>query len=358
MSITTDERLRILFVGTLGAVDTASHRLCAVRRLGHHVVPFDTYPYILDGGGLVMRLRLRTQLGPTVSRFNAAIIAAARAEACDLVWFEKPVLVRPATLEALRGAGIVTVQFNIDNPFGPRNDAGFGLWRRALPHYDLSLVQRDVNLADYRRAGARDVQIMRTAYEPSIHYPPPAGWSDADRINDVVYIGSPYDDRAAFLAALWERHGIRVRIWGTDRWNRVLSPDLRRELVQGTELWNDAYREMLWRSRICLSFVTHSNCDDVAHKSFEIAACGAFQLAEDTPGHRAHFVAGEEVVFFTSIDDCAAQIRRYLGDEAARARIAAAGRRRAEIGGYSYDRRIEGALRYLHDHVKAAAPNV
>jgi len=76
------------------------------------------------------------------------------------------------------------------------------------------------------------------------------------------------------------------------------------------------------------------------HKSFEIAACGGFLLAERSAGHEARFVEGEEAVFFTGFEECAEKIRRYLPDEAARDRIAKAGRERAVRDGYGNDPQV------------------
>jgi spore maturation protein CgeB len=221
-----------------------------------------------------------------------------------------------------------------------------------LPYYDLHLVQRDCNFADYRQAGARDVQMLRTAYEPTIHFPPPVGWSDADRSFDVVFIGAPYDERAQFMLDLWHRHDIPVSIWGSPEWSEELPADARRALLKGTQLWIKDYRETIWRSRICLSFVTHSNCDDVAQKSFEIAASGGFLLAEDSKGHREHFSADNEAVFFQSAADCADKVRRFLADEAARTRIAAAGHQRAVASGYGNDARIARVLDYVAQKIR------
>src|SRR6185437_16742210 len=97
------------------------------------------------------------------------------------------------------------------------------------------------------------------------------------------------------------------------------------------------YREAIWRSKINLSFITHSNQDEFVHKSFEIAGCGGFLLAERSAGHLERFREGEEAVFFSSFEECVEKIRRYLPDEAARARIAAAGHARAEQSGYHND---------------------
>jgi hypothetical protein len=334
--------MRILYVGNLAPRESSLYRCNALRRLGHEVEGLDTAWCESTGGRLLSAIRVRALGGPAIARLNEEILAVSRRFQPQLVWFDKPIFVRKKTVDALRESGALTVQFCIDNPFGPRGDPGWRLFRQTLPHYQVHLVQRDSNLGDYRDAGAKDVRIFRTAYEPTMHFPPPPGWSDADRPEEVVFIGAPYDDRPAFLAALAERHNVPVKIWGAPEWGRVAP-----SLYQGSALLGDDYREGLWRAKICLSFVTHSNCDDVAHKSFEIAACGAFLLAEESPGHRAHFTADAEAVFFHDVESCAAAIRRYLADESARSRIAAAGCRRARDSGYGNDARIAAILGQL-----------
>jgi len=229
------------------------------------------------------------------------------------------------------------VSYMIDNAFGPRRDPGWRLYMKDIPHFDLHVVQRDSNLTDYQQRGARDVIKIQTAYEPTIHFPPPEGWNDAERTRDVSFIGTAYDDRPEFLTRLWRECGLRVAVSGSAVWRERLDADAAAAIYTGSELYGAAYREAIWRSKINLSFLTHSNQDEFAHKSFEIAACGGFLLAERSEGHAARFEEDEEAVFFSDFDECAAKIQRYLPDEAARARIAAAGRVRAARSGYSND---------------------
>jgi spore maturation protein CgeB len=338
--------MRVLYVGHLGPRSSALFRRWAISRLGHEVVDLDTSPYLSRGNWLERGIRMRILVGGAIRECNRDILAVAERERPDVIWFDKAVLVQAKTVRRLRESGFTTLHYNIDNPFGPRKDPGWRLVLGAVPEYDLHLVQRDCNLADYRNAGARDVFMLRTAYEPTMHFPPPTEWSDADRLHDVVFIGHAYDQRAQFITELWQRHGIPVKVWG-EVWPSVLPGDMSKKLWQGPAIYNELYREAIWRSRICLSFVTHSNCDDVAHKSFEIAACGSFLLAEDTEGHRAHFKADEEAVFFASVEECAAKIRRYLPDMEARDCIGAAARQRCEASGYSYDARIERVFAHI-----------
>jgi spore maturation protein CgeB len=145
---------------------------------------------------------------------------------------------------------------------------------------------------------------------------------------------------------LW-REGVPVVISGNGMWRSQLDAEALAAMFTGTELYGKDYREAIWRSKINLSFLTHSNQDEFVHKSFEIAACGGFLLAERSAGHLARFVEDEEAVFFSDFDECLAKIRRYLPDVAARERIARAGCARAQRSGYSNDAQVARILERL-----------
>jgi spore maturation protein CgeB len=165
------------------------------------------------------------------------------------------------------------------------------------------------------------------------------GWSDKDRNRDVSFVGTPYDDRADTLTRLSDEFSVSIS--GNQRsWQRALSSEAFAKLYREGELYQQQYREAIWRSKINLSFITHSNQDEFVHKSFEIAGCGGFLLAERSAGHMSRFKEDEEAVFFTGFDELAAKIRRYLPDEAARTRIAAAGHCRGVRDGYHNDRQV------------------
>jgi len=332
--------LKILYAGGLSPNDSALYRLWALERLGHEVVRLDAYDYE-PRNRVVNKITFRLAAGPSVNRLNRDLLRVAEREKPDLVWTDKLLGMQPKTLEQLRAKGIATVSYMIDNPFGTRQDPGWRLYMKDIPFYDLHVVQRDANIADYKARGARDVIKIQTAYEPTIHFPPPTGWSDADRDREVSFIGTPYDRRGEFLTRLWKEYGLPVTVSGGLVWKEQLSAEAVAAMYRGSgELFRDAYREGIWKSKINLSFITHANKDEFTHKSFEIAACGGFLLVERSEGHLARFVEDEEAVFFSTMEECVEKIRRYLPDEEARRRIAAAGRDRAERSGYHNDRQV------------------
>jgi spore maturation protein CgeB len=333
--------MKILYATGLSPNDTSLYRLWALERLGHQVIPFNVFDYE-SRNPVLRKVNQRLVLGPSVTRLNADLIKIAAAEKPDVLWTDKLLYIRPRTLDRMRAMSIATVSYMIDNPFGTRQDPGWRMYMKDIPHYDLHVVQRDKNILDYKSRGARDVIKIQTAYEPTLQFPPPPGWSDADRNREVSFIGTPYDDRAQTLTRLWRDCGFPVVISGNPRqWGRAMEPSAYKALFNGGELFRDEYREGIWKSKVNLSFITHSNCDEFVHKSFEIAGCGGFLLAERSDGHMQRFKEDEEAVFFTGFEELAAKIRRYLPDEEARNRIAAAGCIRAARDGYYNDRQVE-----------------
>lgn len=331
--------MKILYAAQLSPNDSAQYRAWALERLGHTVVPLNCLEYAPEGA-LMRKVVHRAQMGPWVSRLNRDVLAVAERERPEVFWADKLLGLWPSTLDTLRGMGVKSVSYMIDNAFGPRRDPGWRLYMKDIPHFDLHVVQRDKNIADYMERGARDVIKIQTAYEPTIHFPVEGEWTDKDRDRGVSFIGTSYDDRPEFLTRLWRECGFPVVISGDRMWRERLDAEAAKALYTGTELYGKDYREAVWRSKINLSFITHSNQDEFVHKSFEIAACGGFLLAERSGGHMERFVEGEEAVFFSGFAECAEMISRYLPDEAARERIARAGRERAVRCGYSNDAQV------------------
>jgi spore maturation protein CgeB len=331
--------MKILYASGLSLNDSSLYRLWALERLGHQVIPFNSFDY-LPRNSIIRKVTLHLSTGPAVTRINRDLLRIAEAEKPDLFWADKLLSMRSATLDRMRAMGLATVSYMIDNPFGTRRDPGWRLYMKNIPHYDLHVVQRDKNILDYTSRGARDVIKIQTAYEPTLHFPPPAGWSDADRDRNVSFIGTPYDERGKTLSRLW-REGIPVDVSGSPpHWIRAMDPDAYKATFRTGEIFREDYRSAIWRSRINLSFLTHSNQDEFVHKSFEIAGCGGFLLAERSAGHLQRFKEDEEAVFFSSFEELVEKIRRYLPDEAARQRIAAAGSLRAARDGYHNDRQV------------------
>jgi spore maturation protein CgeB len=128
---------------------------------------------------------------------------------------------------------------------------------------------------------------------------------------------------------------VDLRLYG-GFWERdqVLRP-----LARGFAYGRD-YRLAIGGSKIALSLVRHANRDRHAMRTFEIAACGGFILADRTEEHLEFLEEDREAVFFGGADELLDKVRFYLPREEARRTIAEAGHRRITTGGHTWADRV------------------
>jgi spore maturation protein CgeB len=335
---------RVLYVGDLGSGGTCQHRFDAIRRLGQLVQPFDIRPYEPKNRAASW-LRFRYPFGPLITRVNRDLINAIETFRPDVVWFDKPLVFTPETVQAAKQAGARIVFYVQDSPFGPRDD---GCWRQFLKIYhmaDLHCLVREADIPRYSGWGLPWIKIM-LCFDLQAHFPPPSGFGEADRNREVSYIGHPYEQRPKFLLNLARDHQLPIFVNGS-RWSRALTSEQLQHFTIGNFLANEQYRSGIWKSKVNLSFVTEDNEEDIALKAIEIAGCAGFLLAVRTPGHQAIFEEDREAVFFSSVEECADKARFYLNRPDLREVIAARGRDRAVRSGYDNDTQLARVLNRL-----------
>src|SRR5215469_16426344 len=115
--------MKILYASGLSPNDSSLYRLWALERLGHEVIPFNSYDYH-PTNPLMRQVVLRYHVGAPAARLNSDLLHLAEREKPDLLWADKLLPMRPATLHRLRAMGVTTVSYMIDNPFGTRQDPG------------------------------------------------------------------------------------------------------------------------------------------------------------------------------------------------------------------------------------------
>lgn len=336
---------RILCVCDPRPGQTSGYRLRSLQRLGQDVFPFDVSSY-RSRSRIVEAVKYRIPpFDFIVRRINRDLLSAVHEHKPDLVWFDKPIHFTPGTVQAIRQTGALTVCYNQDNPFGSLKEKIWHQFYRVFRLFDLHCLFRDADIPRYTQWGLPWIRTT-LSFEPSIHFPPSPGWSDALRTRSVSYVGSPFEQRPDFLRRLADEKGIPLVISGP-RWEKYLEPGAFRRLVSHGYLSDAQYREGIWRSRINLGFVTYFNEEDIGHKSVEIAACAGFLLALRTKGHQALFEEDREAVFFSSLEECADKCRFYLERPALRDSIAARGRERAVRSGYDNDTQLAKVLNRL-----------
>lgn len=101
------------------------------------------------------------------------------------------------------------------------------------------------------------------------------------------------------------------------------------------------------QSRIVLN---ESILDDLNMRTFETLACKRLLLCEDVPGVRDHFVDGEHLVLFKTIDEAVEKAKWLLNDKEAREGIAAQGHQEF-LSKHTYMHRTKEILKQCLDYV-------
>jgi spore maturation protein CgeB len=353
--------MRILFLGDLDTGQTAGMRMRALARLGHDVRGVHTNAPWRAASWAARQINRRLTRGPIVARLNRGVLDAARDHRPDLVWADKQEYLTRETVEALGARGRVA-------HFTP--DPYFALaWKRtplmdaALPAFHALIYCKTYERAAYEALGPATF-YMPLGYCDEVHRPMPdapprwratagfvGGWEPRrERLLNAL-AGAGVDLR--ILGAYWEmladgrwtprRAIIRRQLAGGDPMPLRANPALARAHAGG-EVYGDDYARALSAAAIGLGFLRRVCPDQHTTRTFEIPACGSLLLADRTDEHRDLFDEGREAEFFGDAAELVDKVQFYAAHDAARARVAAAGRARAVRSGYAYIHRLRALL--------------
>jgi spore maturation protein CgeB len=197
------------------------------------------------------------------------------------------------------------------------------------------------------RLGANH-HFLPVAAHPPVHRPLDISETDRARYYAPVgFMGHGYPNRQLVFSRLAQR-GLPLAIWGT-AWPKKGGWKL---LVRehGRRLTSDEVVKVYNACDVVLNLHSSPTADDgvakadfVNPRTFEVAACGGFQLVDRVQGLEKLFAPGREIAVFGSEDELLEMARYYLANPEERARIAQAGRRRV-LNEHTYYHRMERLL--------------
>lgn len=341
--------MRILLAGTIENMSqTGSQRLRALQQIGYEATGVSIFEAQRESRGLAYIRRFVSQpiyerlLEPNARRASKIILDSADQLKPDIIWLEWPRMIPPSTLIELRKRhpNVIIASYQDDNPFGVRRFAKYS-WQRffdAIPYYDIHLVKRQSDVAEYMALGAKKVEVHQTGFSEDLYFPEPVAPETV--CHPVIFVGTALDHRVGFLDRLTGELGVEVNIYGK-RWERTPLYTNRKHLLHGF-LSETGYRQSVCGAKIALGFVSHSNLDEYAGRTFEVPACGTLFLVERTPAQQEIYVEDKEVVFFDTLEECRDKIHYYLSHDEERERIAAGGLARSKE--YGFRARMEEAI--------------
>lgn len=348
---------RILVVGPIygGSLEIARATSRAVSMLSAETRLFDFSVFAAghhELGGLSVPAAIRHRLqGEHADVLGRALVEIAREWRPDLVLALAQAPLGPEALGALKALGITTAFWFVEN------HRVLTYWETLGRHYDwFYAIQRGPFLERLAEAGVARARYLPVACDPAVHRP--LELTDEERQtygSAVSFAGAPYLNRRRLLVSLAD---LDFRIWG-DGWNE---PALAR-FVSGGGRRFDVEEMVRIFNATAINLNLHSashvagldpDPDFVNPRTFEIAACGAFQLV-DWREPLGELFDESEMVTFRSAGELREKIAHYLDAPDERQAIARRARARA-IAEHTYEQRVRRILAdALPPHLAAAA---
>lgn len=299
--------------------------------------------------GTSFSLRVLRRLGRSLfaDGFNRAVKAHAKNHALDFVLVFKGMLLRPATLEPFRRAGIPLYCVYPDVSY---KDHGRDIWN-CLPLYDAVFTTKSFHLADTElRSRTRRLIEVAHGHDPEVHRP--VALSDRIRVAyecDVSFVGCWSPKKEEYIGHLINHLSrLDIRIYGPG-WHHARAAVAAHWQKRGA--FGDEYALICQASRINLGLLSEAGGgtrlgDQTTARTWQIPACGGFMLHERTEELARYFEPEKEVGTFSGPLELLVKISYYLANESIRHSIAEAGYQRSRQDNYTYIPMAETILNY------------
>lgn len=345
---------KILYIGSLETSGNSYKRFETLKSMGFQVEGINVDTYIF--GTIWMRFHFHLYMGPGISALNKKVIKKAADFKPDIIWVDNKPYLKSALLKKLKSENPESKIVNLltDDPFGKFHYA----WRliyHTFKYYDIHFVQREINISELKRWGAKRVETCFRSFDSAFHRKLTKAEYETKKYDTKVgFIGSFEEDREAYIAFL-VKNGIDVDITG-DGWENGKYWTLLKKYYKGPSVYGDEYIKVINGMEIALHFLRKANRDQQDSRTFEIPACGTFMLAERSHLHLNFFKEGEEADFFTSKEELLKKLNYYLSARAEREKIALAGYFRSYNSGYDHRSRLTEVLNKIYSEPAAPLP--
>ncbi len=341
-------KILLAIPGHLRTVPMDGYCVAALRHLGHEVIVFDCRPAPHDRIRGLLRRVLGVEDGESPA-INARLQRMARRERPELFLSLFGFDVSPETIQVLRGLGIVTACWWLNDPFQLSRSL------RQAPWYDFYFTNSRGSLADYAAAGVSRVFFLPQAADPAVHRRAVLPTDEAARYrSDVCFAGDWRPLREEWIGRLLDE--FNVRVWGP--WGKKLSADspIHRVLTDGFFTPREMVKAFAG-AKVVLNL--HSWFGKwpygVNPRLFEAAGVGACQLVDRKEEIPDLYRVPEEVVCFESFEECQALLRFYLARDAEREALGARAAARTHRE-HTYEARMRTVLGLVGDGRASGPP--
>lgn len=188
------------------------------------------------------------------------------------------------------------------------------------------------------------------AFDPAVHY---SRKPEPTEACDVLMVATGWRERQELFEQIdWS--GIRLRLIGP--WPYLPEAHPLRAFVEDRCVPNAELPQLYASAKICLNFFRrHLYAESLGPRTYELAACGAFQLSDDRAELEEIF--NGTIPTFETAAQLEGMIRHFLAHDDERRELA--GRAQAIVQGETFQRRAEQMMQVIESRaVRGAAPTL
>ncbi|WP_338666873.1 CgeB family protein [Pseudodesulfovibrio methanolicus] len=347
------ETLRILVVLPLygGSLPIGRYVASALGQEGHLTEVFeapDFYPaYTAMNDLKVTTDRLDYLQNSFLNVVSQAVLAKVETFEPDLVLAMAQAPLNPQALKRLRRDGVATAMWFVED-----RDL-FTYWKSFAPLYDVfAVIQKGQFFEDLAAIGQPNALYLPLAAQPNFHRPTELSPVERRKFgSEISFMGAGYPNRRK---AFHELINHDFKIWGTE-WegDHVLEPLLQ---LKGARVTPEECVKIFNATTINLNLHSSIQADKlvtfgdfVNPRTFELAACGAFQLVDKRTLMDEAFTE-DELATFSSIEELSEKIEYFSSQPKERQAFADRARARA-LKDHTYAQRMRTLLEFTAERI-------
>ncbi|AZR72021.1 hypothetical protein BBF96_00525 [Anoxybacter fermentans] len=272
----------------------------------------------------------------------------------DFVFTIHGVNMSESVVQKIKNYGVKMGIWFVDDPYDI--DAS----KQRLYSYDFVFTNEKECVSVYERYGFDKVYYLPLGVQTRYYYPenPPEKYR-----SDICFVGSPFPKRVEIIKFLYSRlPEMHIKIIGP-HWNKhlpenadligyPLGPDEIRKYYNGAKINLNIHRGDTEHIVVGQNLNTEGiKAKSPNNRTFDIAACKAFQLANFRPGLKNYFDLENELITFKDKDDLVEKIIYYIDHVEERNRIATNGYKRT-ISQHRFENRLEKMMDIVKEHLQ------
>ncbi|WP_319759870.1 glycosyltransferase [Maridesulfovibrio sp.] len=341
-----NKMLRILVVLPLYGGSLPVGRFCvsALEKMGHHVEVFEA-PDFYSAYTAIDDLKVTSDRhqylrNSYLNMLSQAVLAKVETFEPDMVLAMAQAPLTHQALKRLRKDNVKTAMWFVED------FRLFTYWQSFAPFYDVfAVIQKEPFFNELNQIGVENILYLPLAADPDFHKKQNLNSVDNRKYGgDVSFMGAGYPNRRLAFRKLIH-HGLKI--WGNE-WDgdHVLEPYLQ---LGGRRVSSEECVKIFNGTKINLNLHSSISADKLVSKgdfinprTFELAACGAFQLVDNRSLMSEAFAEGE-LAHFEDLEDLDRKIKYFLAHPEERAAFAEKARARV-LKEHTYEVRMKSLI--------------